>query len=182
MRRGWVLGGLAIAAALLLAAAGIALLLRDDDAPPSVDPDPSLLDRYGEVGVTVEPPSGAPQSTCMLAARSDAEHARGLMEVTDPDLATSDGDGHDGMVFIYADDTAGGFWMRNTPMPLTVAYVDAGGRLVSSTDMEPCEDSSDCPSYPAAGSYRYAIEVPQGRLDDLGITSSARVRVGGDCA
>ena len=139
--------------------------------------DRSSLDRFGSVAVTIESASGPTRSSCMLAARTEAEHARGLMEVTDPDLA-----GHDGMVFVYDEDTTGSFWMRNTPMALSIAYVDAGGRLVSTTDMEPCRDSSQCPDYPAAGPYRYAVEVPRGRLDDLGITASARLRVGGACS
>ena len=54
----------------------------------------------------------------------------GLMTVTDPGLA-----GHDGMVFVYPEDSTGGYWMRNTPMPLSIVFVDAGGRIVSTTDM-----------------------------------------------
>ncbi len=164
--------GLAIAGVALVVG-GVALVLRDDAPPVTAT---SSLDRYGSVTVAIEPASGPVRSTCMLAARTAAEHARGLMEVTDPDLA-----GHDGMVFIYEEDTIGSFWMRNTPMALSIAYVDAGGRLVSTTDMAPCRDSSQCPDYPAAGPYRYAVEVPKGRLDDLGIASGARLRVGGSC-
>ena len=173
MRRRQVVIGLAIAGVALIVG-GLALVLRDDDAPSVTAT--SSLDRFGSVAVTIEPDSGPVRSTCMLAARTETEHARGLMEVTDPDLA-----GHDGMVFVYEEDTAGAFWMRNTPMALSIAYVDAGGRLVSSTDMAPCRDSPQCPNYPAAGRYRYAVEVPRGRLDDLGISSSARLRVGGSC-
>ena len=173
MSRGQAVIGLAVAGVALVVA-GVALVLRDD-APP--DTASSSLDRFGSVAVTIEPASGPARSSCMLAARTEAEHARGLMEVTDPDLA-----GHDGMVFVYDEDTTGSFWMRNTPMALSIAYVDAGGRLVSTTDMEPCRDSSQCPDYPAAGPYRYAVEVPRGRLDDLGITASARLRVGGACS
>jgi uncharacterized membrane protein (UPF0127 family) len=174
LSRRLVVIGLATAGAALIVG-GSALVLRDDDAPPVTAT--SSLDRLGSVAVTIEPASGPARPTCMLAARTEAERARGLMEVTDPGL-----DGHDGMVFVYAEDASGAFWMRNTPMPLSIAYVDAGGRLVSSSDMEPCRDSPDCPSYPAAGPYRYAVEVPRGRLDDLGITASARLRVGGSCS
>ena len=45
--------------------------------------------------------------------------------------------------------------------------------------MAPCPDSEpDCPSYPPAGAYRFAIEVPQGRLADLGISADSRVTLG----
>ena len=65
--------------------------------------------------------------------------------------------------------------MRNTPMPLSIAFIDVNGGLVSSTDMEPCPDQEGCPTYPAAGPYRYAIEVLQGRLPDFGIVEGATI-------
>ena len=45
--------------------------------------------------------------------------------------------------------------------------------LVSQTDMEPCPDEEqNCPTYPAAGAFRYAVEVPQGRLPDIGVVGA----------
>ena len=78
------------------------------------------------------------------------------------------------MVFVYDEDTTGAFWMRNTPMPLSIAYFDAGGRLVSTHrhGAVPRTRRTARPTRPT-GPYRYALEVPQGRLDDLGITASA---------
>jgi uncharacterized membrane protein (UPF0127 family) len=151
--------------------AGTALVFLDGG-----DDTPSPLDPFGEVAVTIEPASGPTRGTCMLAARTEAERARGLMTVTDPDLG-----GHDGMVFVFEEDSTGAFWMRNTPMPLSIAFIDAGGRIVSATDLAPCGDDPNCPIHPAAGPYRYAVEVPRGRLDDLGLTGAARARVGGAC-
>ena len=88
-----------------------------------------------------------------LAATAD-ERARGLMEVTDLD-------GKVGMLFRFETDTTGGFWMRNTPTPLTIAYVSSSGSVVSVRDMAPCGDSSACPSYEPAAPYRYALEAFQ---------------------
>jgi uncharacterized membrane protein (UPF0127 family) len=168
--------GLVIAGVAVICIGAVAVALSQEDAPP-----PNSLDDFGEVAVTIRPGPGEPASgparpTCMLEATTSAQHQRGLMTVTDPDL-----DGHDGMIFVYPEDSTGGYWMRNTPMPLSIVFLDAGGRIVSTTDMSPCGDRPDCPVYPAAGPYRYAVEVPKGRLDDLGLTGDARIRVGGEC-
>jgi uncharacterized membrane protein (UPF0127 family) len=100
------------------------------------------------------------------------------MQVTDPKLG-----GYDGMLFHYHDDTTENFWMRNTPMPLSIAYVSHDGAIVSTADMAPCGDRDDCPNYPPAGPYRFSIEVPQGRLPALGIVDGATVtELGGSCS
>jgi uncharacterized membrane protein (UPF0127 family) len=124
---------------------------------------------FGTVRVLVRTASGELQ-WCMLLAATPAQRERGLMEVTDPAL-----NGFDGMLFRYSTDDTGQFWMRNTPMPLSLAYIDRAGRLVSATDMAPCGDRSDCPTYPSTGPFRTVVEVPQGRLDDLGIDADATV-------
>ena len=97
------------------------------------------------------------------------------MEVTDLQ-------GYSGMAFVYDEDVQNAFHMRNTPTPLSIAWIAADGSVVSIADMEPCEDRDGCPSYAPSGPYRYAIEVPQGDLPALGITESSNVRVGGSCA
>jgi len=163
--------GLVIAGVVVLGVAGIGIALRHGDTRL-----PTSLDDFGGVAVTIRPETGSPRSTCMLEATTPAEHQRGLMTVTDPGLH-----GHDGMIFVYRQDAYDTYWMRNTPMPLSIAFVDVGGRIVSTADMSPCGDRTDCPVYPAAGPYRYAVEVPKGRLARLGLTGHARIHVGGAC-
>jgi uncharacterized membrane protein (UPF0127 family) len=184
---------------LVVAVVGVNAL-RDDDAPG--DPDrsgrtassdgPDSTDEpdragsggrtpvpgygFGEVALVVVEPDGTQHVLCVMTAEEAEQRARGLMEVTDESLG-----GYDGMLFLFPVDSSGGFWMRNTPMPLSIAYLAADGEIVSTADMEPCEDSPDCPSYPADGPYRTALEVPQGRLDDLGVVAGATVRQEGDC-
>ena len=86
---------------------------------------------------------------------------------------------HHGMLFAFPEDSSGGFWMKNTILPLSIAYLAADGTTVTTTDMAPCPASaSTCPTYPAGGSYRWAIEVPQGRLGDLGISDRSTITVG----
>jgi len=124
---------------------------------------------FGETKIKVEH-AGSFLEWCLLLAANDAQRARGLMQVTDPKLG-----GYDGMLFHYHDDVSENFWMRNTPMPLSIAYVSAGGTIVSTADMAPCADRADCPDYPPAGPYRFSIEVPQGRLPALGIVEGATI-------
>jgi uncharacterized membrane protein (UPF0127 family)/predicted outer membrane lipoprotein len=165
----WLLG-LSIAVAF----AGVAaLLLRspDDDAPTAADP----LSDFGHVAVRVQPEDGTGSLLwCLLAAVSADQRSRGLMEVTDLGR-------FEGMAFVYDEDVDHGFYMRNTPTPLSIAWISAAGEVVSTADMAPCGDREGCPVYPPGGRYRYAVEVFQGRLDDLGITEGATVLVGGPC-
>jgi uncharacterized membrane protein (UPF0127 family) len=154
-------------------------------APPSVAGDGDVpgtvpaggrgrLDGFGEITVTVVGPDGRTHDVCLLLAESPAQHERGLMYVEDAALG-----GYDGMIFRYERDDSGAFWMRHTRLPLSIAWIRADGSLVSSTDMAPCPDrAATCPTYPPGGPYRYAIEVPAGRLDDLGIVEGSRVTLG----
>ena len=118
---------------------------------------------FGEVVATVTRPDGSSCEVCLLAAVTDEQRSRGLMEVKDLG-------GYDGMVFLYDRAVAGAFYMRNTPTPLSIAFFGPEGRLVSSVDMAPCADVDTCPTYPAAAPFRYAVEVPMGGLADIGIT------------
>jgi uncharacterized membrane protein (UPF0127 family) len=140
------------------------------------DPARVPLPGFDEVAITVQPADGGSWlAWCLLAARTADQRSRGLMEVTDLQ-------GYSGMAFLYDQDVENAFYMRNTPTPLSIAWIDAEGQLVSTADMAPCEDRDGCPTYPPGGPYRTAIEVFQGGLDDLGITEGATIQVGGACA
>lgn len=123
------------------------------------------LEGFGEVSAKVTAADGSETHLCLLAALTAAQRAAGLMFVTDASLG-----GHDGMVFVFDEDVSSGFWMRNTRLPLSIAYFDADGMLVSVADMDPCPDAAPtCPSYAAGGPFRYAIEVPRGELPRIGV-------------
>ena len=124
---------------------------------------------FGETRVTVHTMSKL-LSWCLLLAANDQQRARGLMQVKDATLG-----GYNGMLFQFDSDSTGSFWMRNTPMPLSIAYITSAGEIVSTADMEPCSDSPDCRDYPPAGPYRFTIEVPQGNLASLGIVQGSTV-------
>src|SRR5919106_5112306 len=130
---------------------------------------------FGEVAIAITGADGEVMGWCVLLAALAAQRQRGLMEVTDLG-------GYAGMLFVWEADESSSFYMRNTPTPLSIGWFEADGDLVSTADMEPCADVDGCPTYPPAGRYRFALEVPQGRLDDLGIAPGSRLAVGGSCA
>lgn len=165
--RWWLVGG------ALVVAAGAAVLLSSGGGGGSDRP--FAVAGVDEAALRVTTADGREVVGCVLVADTGDERARGLMEVTD--LGE-----HDGMAFLFEGDTTSGFWMRNTPTPLTIAYYDAAGEFVAANDMEPCEDSPTCPSYPPPSRpYRVAIEVPKGRAPGLGLTPGSVARVGGPC-
>ena len=114
-------------------------------------------------------------SRCALLAQSALQQEQGLMN-------QSNLRGYDGMLFVFPADTTVSFYMKDTPLPLSIAWFDTAGRFVSSTDMEPCLDKPDCPTYSAAAPYRYALEVPKGGLGALSIGDGSVISVGGPCA
>ena len=81
----------------------------------------------------------------------------------------------DGMLFVWETDSGGGFWMRDTVLPLDIAFFAVDGTLVNTFPMEPCDLGNDCPVYPAGGTYRFALETVQGRLTGLGSDSRLTV-------
>lgn len=137
----------------------------DDAAPPPAE--------FGTISATVTAPDGARHDLCLLDAHTPTQRRRGLMGVTDRSLG-----GCDGMAFRFTSDQTTPFWMRNTPLPLSIGYFDARGRLVSTADMAPCGDRADCPRYPPSGPYRYAVEVLRGRLAEFGIVPGATLSFG----
>ena len=74
-----------------------------------------------------------------------------------------------GMVFRFPAERDGGFWMKNTLIPLSIAYFDERGEIVAVLDMEPCT-ADPCPSYDPGVGYSGALEVNRGFFDDAGVT------------
>lgn len=77
----------------------------------------------------------------------------------------------DGMIFIFPDVSRKAFWMHNTYIPLTVAFVDERGVLVNEEDMEPETDTPHWSQRPV----RYALEMKQGWFARHGIAPGARI-------
>lgn len=97
-------------------------------------------------------------------ADTPAGRDRGLMFRT---ALPADG----GMLFVYPDDARHCMWMRNTYVPLSVAFVDAQGRVVNTDEMAPQTDVSHC----AAGPVRYVLEMPAGWFARHGVGAGTRL-------
>ena len=82
----------------------------------------------------------------------------------------------DAMAFRYTDPHTGTFWMKNTVLPLSIAFFAPDGSFVESFDMEPCSTSS-CPNYSTPADFLVAVEVPQGGLDELGLVQGSSLRL-----
>lgn len=112
-------------------------------------------------GVSFTTSSGGTAQLDVRIADSDLERARGLMGVEH--LGE-----HEGMAFVYDEPTMGSFWMKDTLIPLSIAFVDVSGTIVTVQEMEPCT-SDPCPTYGADAAYVLAIEANAGYFDRAGI-------------
>lgn len=100
-------------------------------------------------------------------AKSNAERARGLMGRSS--LAPAHG-----MLFVYQSQRPpeSAFWMRNTLIPLDIAYIGSSGDIRAIHPMKPCtaNNADQCRRYPAGVHYIWALEMNQGFFADKGIT------------
>ncbi len=70
-----------------------------------------------------------------------------------------------GMLFVFESPARQCFWMRNTPLPLTIAFIDARGKITSFADMAPFSDESHCSTVPVP----FALEMEQGWFKKRGV-------------
>ena len=101
-------------------------------------------------------------------ARTPSQREQGLMHRKD----LKDGNG---MIFVFERDEMLSFWMKNTLVPLSIAYIAHDGRILEIHDMRP----GDLNPVRSSRSARYALEVPQGWFDRVGIRPGDRLDVSG---
>ncbi|WP_291009337.1 DUF192 domain-containing protein [Hydrogenophaga sp.] len=77
----------------------------------------------------------------------------------------------EGMLFVFDAPAVQCFWMKNTLLPLTAAFVADDGRIVNLADMKPQTTDSHCSSEPV----RYVLEMNQGWFAKRGITAGSRI-------
>jgi uncharacterized membrane protein (UPF0127 family) len=107
---------------------------------------------------------GSATTLAVSVADDDAERARGLMGV---ETLPAD----QGMAFVWDGPTETTFWMKDTLIPLSIAFVGADDRIVTIAEMTPCR-ADPCPTYAADAPFVLAVEANRGFFTD------ARIAVG----
>ena len=78
---------------------------------------------------------------------------------------------HEGMLFVYDEPARHCFWMKNTILPLSIAFLTDDGTVTNIEDMQPQTLDSHCSTQPV----RYAIEMHQGWFAKRGITAGSKI-------
>ena len=127
-------------------------------------PDPCLLP-IAQLSVTSADGESSVTLTVEIASRSD-QRQRGLMFRESMDELA-------GMLFVFQGNRAGGFWMRNTLIPLDIAYLGADGTVLEIVHGVPLSLDVLTPAQP----YRYTLEVNGGWFERQGFGVGDRVAI-----
>ena len=146
------------AAALLLAIVALASCSSAQDHQPA----------FGHGTLLIRSPNGPVTLSVRTASTAEAK-AQGLMG--QPHLPESTG-----MAFLSDQPTTTPFWMKDTTIPLSIAFWNREGRIVDMLDMSPCT-SDPCPLYRSASPYVGAVEVNQGFFDQHGVRTGDAVKL-----
>jgi hypothetical protein len=123
--------------------------------------------RFEKQEITIEGRNGS-VNLIVEIARTEAQRERGYMfreEVKDGE----------GMLFIFERDQILSFWMKNTLVPLSIAYISHNGTILEIYDMEP----GNLNPVRSSRSARYALEVPQSWFDRVGLGPGDRLHTQG---
>ena len=132
-------------------------------------------DTAGTVAKTSQLPTVTIHASCgeevrvrVEVADDLAEQAKGLMD------RTALGENR-GMLFVYPEEWKLSSWMKNTQIPLSIAYIDSEGRIVDILNMKPLDDRP--PHYVSSEPAQYALEVNQGFFEKWGVKVGDRVEL-----
>jgi uncharacterized membrane protein (UPF0127 family) len=115
---------------------------------------------------TIEKTNGGSVVISAEIARTNDERSRGLMNRP----SVPDGEG---MLFVFDRDQILSFWMRNTLIPLSIAFISIDGRITEIRDMRALDETT----VSSARSVRYALEAPQGWFARMGIAPGDYLRL-----
>jgi uncharacterized membrane protein (UPF0127 family) len=152
----------AVLAALLVAGGSCG---ADRASGPPAGPEVTPLVTVPTDSTRVIPLSVGGHTIRVELATTSSARARGLMGRQQlPDSA--------GMLFVFARDGQLGFWMKDTPIDLSIAFLDAERRIVNIEQMDRFDDRT---THFSAGPARYALEVNRGWFAARGISAGDRV-------
>lgn len=77
-----------------------------------------------------------------------------------------------GMLFVFTQENTHCMWMRNTLLPLSVAFIDGEGAIINIENMQPHSEDNHCAKRPA----RYALEMNRGWFSQRGIAAGSKLR------
>jgi len=120
------------------------------------------LDKLGTARVAIKG-----QAFELWVADDFSKQAQGLMFVTAERMAPLPDGTERGMIFIFDHEQTLNFWMKNTIIPLDIAYLDADGLVVATYTMAPLDERSG--QYPSGSPAKYAIEVNAGVWGRIGL-------------
>lgn len=132
--------------------------------------EPNELDKLGTVKVTIKS-----QAFELWIADNSTERARGLMEVTAAQMAPLPDGTKRGMLFVFQYEQHLSFWMKNTIIPLDIAYLDSDGKVVTTYTMAPLDDRTG--QYLSRSPARFAIEVNANVLAELGVGVGDKIEI-----
>jgi uncharacterized membrane protein (UPF0127 family) len=118
--------------------------------------------------MTIDNSEGEKVEVRVEIADDASERERGLMERTE--LGENRG-----MLFVFEEQHKLSFWMKDTRIPLSIAYIDSEGRIVDIQDMKPFDD--ELPNYISAEPARYALEVNRGFFEERGVEVGDRAKL-----
>ncbi|MBV2163887.1 MAG: DUF192 domain-containing protein [Comamonas sp.] len=79
---------------------------------------------------------------------------------------------HEGMLFVFERPGVQCFWMKDTPLPLTAAFIADDGTIVNLADMQPLDENSHCSRVPV----RFVLEMNQGWFASKGLKAGSQIK------
>jgi uncharacterized membrane protein (UPF0127 family) len=152
---------------LVIGLLGLGAALSGSDCAPK---EPNRFESLGTVRLTIKE-----QAFELWVADDHEEQFRGLMFVTAEEMAPLPDGAKRGMLFVFEREGRRSFWMKNTIIPLDIAYLDSDGVVVSLYTMAPLDDRMG--QYASRQPAQFVIEVNADVLGQLGVKEGDRIEI-----
>ena len=112
--------------------------------------------------------TAGPRKIKVWIMNTPTKRNEGMMFLKDKDVRMDQG-----MLFVFASPQPLGFWMRNTLIPLDIAYADKTGKILNTAQMKALDESN----VPSKGASLYALEMKKGAFRRLGIKAGMKLGI-----